>query len=162
MERMAEDHGRPLVCSHTVIETTLSVLQHYGKDCTEGVVLWLGRPQGSRIAIAECYHPIQEVESHSFHIPRDGMDQLRDRLRADRLMVAAQVHTHPEEAFHSEADDRWAIVRHQGALSLVLPYFALETTPALFLNHCAIFALSPENEWQLVPPDEVSTWLTID
>jgi len=36
-------------------------------------------------------------------------------------MVAAQVHSHPDEAFHSKGDDEWAIVRHEGALSIVVP-----------------------------------------
>jgi hypothetical protein len=34
------------------------------------------------------------------------------------------VHTHPEEAFHSPTDDRFAIVQSPGFLSLVIPNFA--------------------------------------
>jgi hypothetical protein len=71
-------------------------------------------------------------------------------LRDRDLMVAAQVHTHPHEAFHSAADDRWAIVRHVGALSLVLPDFAQKTSIDSFLNEAAVFRLSDRNEWNLV------------
>ena len=62
-------------------------------------------------------------------------------------MVAAQVHTHPAQAFHSEADDQWAIVRHVGALSLVVPYFAKDTRVASFFDDVALFRLSSENAW---------------
>ena len=66
-------------------------------------------------------------------------------------MIAAQVHTHPFEAFHSEADDRWAIVRHVGAVSLVVPYFATTTTPDNFLDQIALFSLDANNQWIEVP-----------
>jgi hypothetical protein len=82
-----------------------------------------------------------------FHITPPGMDALRDRLRAGRLMVAAQVHTHPEKAFHSEADDRWAIIRHRGALSCVVPWFARRTRAERFLGDTKVFRLDASSEW---------------
>jgi len=90
-----------------------------------------------------------------FRIPRESIEELFDVLRGRELMVAAQVHTHPESAFHSAADDRWAIVRHVGALSLVLPYFAQRTTTSTFFKDTAAFALSAENRWLLVDPDDI-------
>ena len=74
-------------------------------------------------------------------------------LRSDRLKVVAQVHSHPGKAFHSEADDQWAIVRNVGALSLVLPQFARHATPANFLLEAVTYELSVENEWMRVPND---------
>ncbi|MCQ3942700.1 MAG: hypothetical protein DPW22_05725 [Alphaproteobacteria bacterium] len=70
-------------------------------------------------------------------------------------MVAAQVHSHPRQAFHSLADDRWAIIRHEGALSLVLPYFAARTTPFNFGDEVKVYRFSDMAEWIEVPRPEV-------
>ncbi|MHC2297262.1 hypothetical protein ACVJBD_001468 [Rhizobium mongolense] len=69
-------------------------------------------------------------------------------LREKRLRVLAQIHSHPGRAFHSEADDEWAIVRHAGALSLVLPRFAQEATVDNFLGLAATYVLSTQNRWE--------------
>ena len=54
----------------------------------------------------------------------------------------AQVHSHPGEAFHSPADDRWAIPRQVGALSIVLPFFAAGISEETFFEQAAVFTLS--------------------
>lgn len=121
---------------------------------TERVVLWLGNRVADRVVVREVFVPLQHARCDFFEIPREGMDQLLTRLRARRLMVAAQVHTHPEEAFHSPADDHWAIVRHVGALSLVVPRFCQDTTAEAFREHSLVYRLSEEGEFVLVGADE--------
>jgi hypothetical protein len=69
-------------------------------------------------------------------------------------MIAAQVHSHPREAFHSSADDAWAIVRHLGALSLVVPDFGLKTNVSTFRDHTKVFCLAGNNRWHEVPAEE--------
>src|SRR5690349_17803539 len=121
-----------IVYSEDVLVETLRHLQEGGRQGHECVVLWLGRRSEKAVLIEEAYRPLHEAEADLFWISTDGMDALKAILRKRRLMVAAQVHSHPERAFHSMADDRWAIVRHQGALSLVLPHFGLRTTRSSF------------------------------
>jgi hypothetical protein len=84
-----------------------------------------------------------------------------ERLRTQGLYVASQVHTHPREAFHSLADDKWAIVRHVGALSIVLPYFGRSTTLENFLRQAAVFQLDSSNTWNQVSPELLSDELRI-
>jgi proteasome lid subunit RPN8/RPN11 len=134
----------------SVISVTLAAFQKAGALRRECVVLWLGRRTHSEIAVVQAYVPAQVAEEDFFEIPRASMAALFQVLRDRELMVAAQVHTHPHEAFHSTADDRWAIVRHVGALSLVLPDFAQKTSVDSFLNEAAVFRLSDRNEWNLV------------
>lgn len=113
----------------------------------ERVVLWLGREHGEEVRVHEVNVPIQEAEADYFRIPQEGMRALFSHLRSRRLMVAAQVHTHPEEAFHSPADDRWAIVRHRGALSLVVPRFCQDTTVTSFVRAAKVYQLTPWDEF---------------
>jgi len=145
-----------LECSSEVIEATLRFLQEAGRLRRECVVLWLGKRGDRAIHISRVYRPQQNAKSDMFHIPQAGMAALHDELRKGRLMVAAQVHSHPLEAFHSRADDEWAIVRHDDALSLVVPYFASTTTVHNFMQLTKVFKLSSAARWAEVPSAEVS------
>ena len=119
----------------------------------ERVVLWLGRRQAGGVRVHEVYLPIQETEADYFRIPPDGMAALFEHMRAVRLMVAAQVHTHPTDAFHSPADDRWAIVRYEGALSLVVPHFCQRTTAATFVSDAKVYQLDGNDTFNEVGSD---------
>src|SRR5437763_954318 len=121
-------------CPTRLVETTLARLRDAGQRHCECVVLWLGQRDGQLISIEDAYLPPQTAKADMFHITPAGMTALQAELRRRRFMVAAQVHSHPREAFHSKADDRWAIVRHEGALSLVVPNFAIDTTLSNFLD----------------------------
>jgi hypothetical protein len=140
----------PLLISAELVQQTLTHLQLVGRRDSECVLLWLGKRRGGVIEIARHWIPEQKAGYDFFDIPERSMRALFDELRRNRLIVAAQVHTHPRRAFHSYADDQWAIVRHAGALSLVLPYFALKTDLRTFVRDTAVFVLSPQNEWNEV------------
>jgi hypothetical protein len=141
------------------IEKSIQLLQDAGER--ECVLLWLGRKEKGLQKIVEVYQPEQVGTVDYFEIPRNGMAALMARLRINGLYVVSQVHTHPEEAFHSHADDRWAIVRHEGALSVVLPYFASSTTVENFLKQAAVYELSRSNQWVEVPSDRLLSTLRI-
>jgi proteasome lid subunit RPN8/RPN11 len=143
-------------CPLHAIDRTLTHLREAGRSRQECVVLWLGRRQLGFIDIVECYRPLQFARADRFRIPPEGMTALQRILRAERLLVAAQVHSHPYEAFHSEADDAWAIVRHEGALSLVVPRFASDTLAYSFLDQAKVFRFSDAATWDEVPRPQVT------
>jgi proteasome lid subunit RPN8/RPN11 len=151
-----------VTCTTHVIETTLQQLREAGQQRCECVTLWLARRTVHTLQVEAVYRPTQNAQEDMFHIPPEGMNALYAELRQRRLMVAAQVHSHPGEAFHSKADDRWAIVRHEGALSLVVPNFALDTTVSRFLDDTKIYQFSAAAQWTEVRRDEVTqSWLQI-
>ena len=139
--------------SQAIVRETLLALQKAGQDGNEGIVLWLGnRFGGDAGTVQAAYVPLHQAEKDRFWIPYEGMEALMARLRDDRLALLAQVHSHPGRAFHSEADDRWAIVRYAGALSIVAPSFARQTSPETFTQHCAFFQLTSNDTWLEVKP----------
>lgn len=160
---MAE--GEPMTvlrCPSAVVEKTLQMLREAGGRGTECVVLWLSRrPVSPDHPIVEAFVPEQQVAVDFFRIPPSGMDALMRHLRTNKLALAAQVHSHPAEAFHSLADDTWAITRHEGALSLVVPYFAADTTVANFTQKIASFTLSAADTWLEIPPKDLEQHLAI-
>lgn len=141
------------------ISETIHLLREAGrKEC---VLLWLGRREAGVQRIVEVYRPLQKNSIDYFEIPREGMAALMERLRSQSLYVASQVHTHPGRAFHSPTDDRWAIVRHAGALSVVLPDFAKSTTVDNFLEQAAVYQLDSLNSWNEVRPTDLLAQLRI-
>lgn len=135
-----------LTVGRAALAETLNVLQAAG-DC-ECVVLWLASSEQGVFTVKEVYRPPQRASQDYFEIPRAGMVSIMDRLRTRSLSVAVQIHTHPGRAFHSAADERWAIVRHVGALSIVIPYFARHTTAEHFFDESAVFRMDPRGQWQ--------------
>jgi hypothetical protein len=111
------------------------------------VVLWLAERLDGRLVVRAVFTPIQQASADYFKIPREGMDQLLSKIRDTRYVLAAQVHTHPKRAFHSAADDRWAIVRHEGALSLVVPNFCQKTSAATFMHDAVVYCLTADNKF---------------
>ncbi len=151
-----------LRCSSQLIDETLENLRAAGQHGTEGIVLWLAkRPLAEGAAITEAFVPEHTAKVDMFHIPSSGMTAMMAHLRLRKLALAAQVHSHPGQAFHSRADDAWAIVRHEGALSIVVPYFAVGVTAANFLEATATFRLSAEDRWLRVQPQELGLHLVV-
>ena len=134
-------------CPSALVQTTLIQLREAGQAGCECAVLWLGRRDGGSVRIENAYRPLQTAKADMFHIPPPGMTALHAELRRHRYMVAAQVHSHPRQAFHSKADDQWAIVRHEEALSLVVPNFAIGTTVATFLDDTKVYRFSAATQW---------------
>ena len=138
----------PVEISVTTVTETIRLLREARER--ECVLLWLGRRERGVQRVVETYRPPQKAAIDYFEIPRQSMAELMSHLRTHHLYVAAQVHTHPEEAFHSLADDKWAIVRHGGAFSIVVPWFAVTVTPANFTEVAAVYQLDSANAWNRV------------
>ncbi len=127
---------------------TKSVDELKASSSAEKVLLWLGRKSEQGYVVDEVFTPIQIADEDFFRIPEEGMDELMNKLRSERKMIVAQIHTHPREAFHSLADDTWAIVRHIGAYSLVVPNFCAATDVSNFHETIATFVLDEFNSWE--------------
>ncbi|TLM62280.1 MAG: hypothetical protein FDZ69_13190 [Deltaproteobacteria bacterium] len=143
------------------IEQTLDFLKQAGTQHVECVVLWLAKNLGGALDIQTVYRPPQIAKRDFFRIPQESIVELMTYLRQNRLMVAAQVHTHPGPAFHSLADDTWAIIRHVGGLSLVIPRFARATSAESFIRDAAVFRLSEDNNWEEIRSRELEHYLQV-
>ena len=124
-------------------------------------MLWLGRRSADGSTVHEAYEPFYQSKADQFIVPPQGMSALMDRICATGYAVVAQVHSHPEHAFHSVADETWALVKHVGAYSVVLPWFCAHTTPDSFWHDAAVFVMQPDRHWlQLSARDKERKCLT--
>lgn len=136
-----------LSCSVSAVEETLAHLRAGGLKNCETMVLWLGTARSGIAEVREVYLPMQTVAVDFFRITPESMRAIMGRIKETRFQILAQVHSHPREAFHSPADDTWAVVRHIGAISIVIPYFAKDATVANFAEQAATFQLNSSNRW---------------
>jgi proteasome lid subunit RPN8/RPN11 len=136
--------------SDDLVAKTLEILQQGGARNCETVVLW----PGTKNEVEEVYRPEQIVDVDYFRLPAESVRNLMRHLRHTRRRILAQVHSHPGEAYHSEADDEWAIVRHEGALSLVIPTFAGQTRNETFLIDAAVYRLNATDKWERVDAEK--------
>lgn len=135
-------------CGRAHVEETIRHI-HVGRAAgIEAIVFWLAARDGEIATVQHVYRPDQEALRDWFRIPVDSMHALHEFLRSHRWFIAAQVHSHPRDAFHSSADDVGAVVRHVGALSLVVPWFGARTTPATFAVDTKIYQLDDRNVWR--------------
>lgn len=112
-----------------ILAATVSALREHSAGTREAVVLWQGRIlTETQAEITKLHVPKQDTGPLHFNVP------LRERLRilanvsAEDEFILVQLHTHPAEAFHSPVDDRLAITKHTGAISVVVPWFAHDWT----------------------------------
>lgn len=134
-----------------VLEKTLVTLREAGNRDAERLVLWIGRTKGNFSVVSSVLIPEQIASVDFFRVPPNSMAQIVATLREQRNIIVAQVHSHPGEAFHSPADDKWALISRVGALSIVLPRFALGVDKINFFTHAKLFVLSEHNSWIETP-----------
>ena len=117
-----------LVVPAPVLATTCKLLRAHGAIGHELLVLWLGAYGGRTATVVHAIAPPQESlrseEGVGYFVSGETLFELNGLLAHTKLRLIAQVHSHPGDAYHSAADDRWAVVTTDGGFSLVVPDFA--------------------------------------
>lgn len=110
------------------LEKAYAFLGHAGEDRFEAVALFAGDVDGNIATIREVILPEQKsykLESGLMYVvDGDELHRINVWLYKNRLRLIAQIHSHPEEAYHSETDDEFPIISTVGGLSIVIPFFA--------------------------------------
>lgn len=135
----------PLRVPGPIIAATQQFLRKQGEEppCGhEGVVLWVGAAASGRVD--EMLIPQQRTTRRSFDVPLPERQQIARSMVGTGRAVLAQVHSHPEHAWHSPIDDQRAMPRGVGSLSLVVPEYGRR--PSLF-DDAALYVLESGGTW---------------
>lgn len=145
-----------------VLDDGQRFLRAAGATGREGMVLWVGRREGPTFEVTNLVIPqqrgIRTRDGVCVVVDSDELRRLNLELYQHGLQLIAQVHSHPRRAFHSSTDDEYAIARTIGALSLVVPDFAVR---AFSLDECATYRLSAAGTWDEVPRATVSRLIRV-
>ncbi len=123
------------VVPRSVLDATMAHLRAAGATGREGFVIWAGVRSETTMHMLECIVPTQAAyrgeKGVCVVIDGDALFHLNVYLHEKGMLLFAQVHSHPTDAYHSETDDMYAVVTTLGGLSLVVPNFARAApTPA--------------------------------
>lgn len=116
--------ARRYVVPRGILLESAEELRSLSAGVRESVVLWLGVSEAEVAWVQRIVVPHQVVGPRHFEVPLSERLNLAHELATSGQRLLVQLHTHPGGAFHSTIDDRLALPRHTGALSIVVPEFA--------------------------------------
>ena len=137
-------------------------LRRTGARGYEAFALWAGVVEAQNAFVRATYIPVQEglrlQEGLCVIVDGPELHRLNVWLYEHKLTLIAQLHSHPDEAYHSETDDAFPIVTTVGGLSLVLPDFARD--PFSF-DRCAVYRLSWKGEWDELSAQQIRNLMVL-
>jgi hypothetical protein len=138
-----------------ILHATARALREEGGGVREAVALWQGRVLSEDIAeITKLHIPRQLAGPLHFNVPLDERLRLVREVSKEDEFILVQLHTHPRQAFHSDVDDRLAITKHTGAISIVIPDFGMRWTADLLQT--SVNRNLGAGKWIELPANEVS------
>jgi hypothetical protein len=131
-----------------VLEDTRQLLTEPGSQGLEGIVVWIGVPADAEHAVVlGAMRPRQiayrSEQGLSVEVPPDALMELIAAL-PEGTAIVVRVHTHPGDAYHSDLDDTNMLISHEGAVSIVVPRFAVEP---ISLEACSVNVLDHQTGW---------------
>lgn len=131
-------------------------LRRVGETGLEGFALWAGELDGDTFIVRANIIPEQRGLRSDLGVcvvvNGDELHRINVWLYEHGMTLIAQLHSHPEDAYHSTTDDTYPIATTIGSLSLVIPYFARDP---FSLADCAVYRLLPPRGWVELPRHEV-------
>jgi len=133
-----------------MIEETFEVFRSCGDNRRECQLYWLSGWDDPLNLVAVA-HPRHTSSSCALSIESAWISAFWSDLANRGLGVRIQVHTHPNEAFHSPTDDAYPLLGEVGFLSMVIPDFAMG--PVGF-GRAYLAEIQANGRWLQVPINE--------
>jgi hypothetical protein len=94
-------------------------------------------------------HPDHRRSPGEYEIDNEWLTRYWFRLAKEQRAIRAQIHTHPDLAFHSATDDQFPVVSQPGFISIVIPNFAM----GKILDDVWVGRLGTDGRWRAVALD---------
>lgn len=148
--------------SRSAAEATLASLQEGGEGGHEVFVLWGGQIHDSVLRFGSVLVPEQTAyrTSQGLLVTVEGraLFSVNKTLYERNEILAAQVHSHPTDAYHSDTDDCFSLVTLTGAVSVVVPFFGSKGLAGI--HDWAWFRLTGKATWR--PFNEAERVVLVD
>lgn len=148
----------PLPC----IDYVYKRLREAGSEGVECVALWAGNIKADTFEVKNSIIPAQTAYKIEmgllYSVDGEELHRINEWLYRNKMTLISQIHSHPGEAYHSDADDRFPIVAVVGGLSIVIPDFAFGE---ISLSNWAVFRLFPQKGWLQLKEADVSSLIQI-
>ncbi|WP_317898932.1 hypothetical protein [Aurantibacillus circumpalustris] len=144
------------------LKEAYAFLREVGTKSYEAVALFAGEVEGNVGIIKKVICP-EQTSSRSelgllYSVEGEELHRINIQLYKNKLVLLAQIHTHPGRAYHSETDDEFPIISTLGGLSIVVPNFASDE-----LNHLnwAYYRLSVTAMWDELSQNEIRNLIKV-
>lgn len=148
----------PQSCVNDVYEH----LRECGQQGVEGVALFAGSISGSTFIVKAAIIPQQYTsrseEGLMYMVKGEELHRINMWLYHNKMSLVAQIHSHPNEAYHSEADDAYPIITTVGGISIVVPNFGFGL---ICKDDWAVYRLSENGDWNQQSRNQVKTLIKI-
>jgi hypothetical protein len=129
-----------------------------GRRPYEGVVYWFGLERGGVSVVTTLVVPDAEARAGCVSTSVEANAEALTAIVGTPLVLIGQAHSHPgDDVHHSEVDDRDTFARFDGAISVVVPYFA---RGGVDLSRCGVHR-HEGGGFRLLGRDEVGRHLLI-
>jgi len=114
-----------ILISDLLLARTADLLASFAAACeAEGVVYWFGIESGAVEVVTTLAVPDAEAGYGCVLTSPEANARVLTELVGTPLVLIGQAHSHPRHNVrHSGFDDNHTFARHEGALSVVVPYF---------------------------------------
>lgn len=147
-----------IVLNNSLLSEAFNFLRYAGSKGVEAIALFAGIEIGNTFHINKVIIPRQYsyiLEGGlMYEVDGEELHRINVWLYENNMRLIAQIHSHPKEAYHSEADDRFPIVDTYGGISIVVPNFA---SGDILLKKCAIYRLSLDKTWDSLTSSEIDS-----
>jgi hypothetical protein len=114
----------PYCLDKGMLEASFGHFRECGRGREECQILWLSSWDAPEF-LCKVVHPKHHPDRSGFVLEDRWLNDFWLELANANMGIRVQVHTHPQEAFHSPTDDQFPIIHKPGFLSLVIPNFGL-------------------------------------
>jgi hypothetical protein len=144
------------------VERIYDEFRKTGEQGYERLVLLAGMKAGATFTVTQTVYPKQYLtrgsKGLSFYVEGEELERIGDWLFEQKLSLIGQIHSHPSEAYHSEADDEMAIITKYGGISIVVPDFG--NSDHMFQGS-AFYRLMPQMGWTALSLEEITKLIKI-
>jgi hypothetical protein len=155
-------HVKAMLVPRHCVDEAHAHLTLVGRQGLEGFALWAGTADGDVFRVSDTIPEQTGLRTNlGVCVTVDGQELHRINvwLYGRGLTLAAQLHSHPTDTYHSGTDDIYPIATMTGSLSLVIPDFA---RAPFSLETCAIYRLLPPRGWVELRPEEAEQLIVIE
>lgn len=117
---------RRIVLTASCIRAIEYCLKEYTKKRHEGICYLYGVTGEEIVLAVSAIKPEAQTTYGSFFVSTKSMARVVRAGANSGLQVVGQVHTHPQQAFHSPGDNEGALTAYDGYVSIVLPDYGKE------------------------------------
>lgn len=138
---------RRYVIPDTVLADCRTFFRERAERGCEGTGLLVGPEGGETVRLDRFFAPeqrcVKTLVGLRVELTEHAHYTLTDNLASGERFYA-RIHSHPEEAYHSALDDDNEILSHEGAISIVVPWFARDP---IDLRGCAVYRYRRGTGW---------------